>query len=124
MKTILSGKAQQLSECVAFVTERCKADELNPNVKPMKEGTGVIIRCPLSFMLCYKFTIYEEANDLIIESIAGDCTILADPAPPRARSLFGFGNLFGFVYEKLCRMHEDRTLKDIHAEIEKQFGSC
>ena len=101
MKTILSGKARQKEECIAFVMDWCKEHELNPQIISPKAGAEVVIGCKVSFVDCAKVCIYEESNDLIVESTAGDVTILDDPGPSKTGASLGFVNHLGSFLEKL-----------------------
>lgn len=51
MKSILSGKARQREECIAFVMDRCKEHGLNSQIIPPKAGAEVVIGCKVSFVI-------------------------------------------------------------------------
>ncbi len=121
MKTILSGKAHQLSECVAFAVNRCKAHGLDPNDEPTTTDTGVAIRSR-SESFSIKISVHDE--DLIIESKAKftPSVIMSDPAPP-LYNLFLFGNLFGWISDKLSHGRVKSVFQSIHSEIKHRFGN-
>ena len=78
----------------------------------------------MSFANCAKISIFDESNDLVIESMAGDITILNAPASPRTGSLFGFVDSLKSFLNQLNPLHliMNYILKTIHSEIKNRFA--
>ncbi len=118
MKTVITGKSQQLQECVDFAIERCKAHGFSLNCEQMKQDDSFSISSS-NGVLALTFSFYQVGNDLIVESKALKCLVLTDPAPPPSILPFPFGNIVDYAGNKLLA---NRIFKTIHSEIEHRFS--
>ena len=118
MKTVITGKSQQLQECVDFAIERCKAHGFSLNCEQMKQGDSFSISSGNGDLA---FSIYQVGNDLVVESKTKTrkFLILADPAPPLSILPFSLGDILGRIVVKSFANH---ILKNIHSEIEHRFS--
>lgn len=121
MRTVLPGKARQIEECTGFVMETLESCGLRPSVVPAESGIGVVVRCPMSFLVCYRFDIFETEDDLVVESVAGDITIMDDSKNSRSGLFDGFG---GLAYRMFRYLMASPVIKTVHSDIERRFARC